>query len=340
MAKSTTDPAASDRTSTPVIAAVIPCYREKAHVLDVIRAIGPEVSKIIAVDDACPDGTGAFISEMIDDDRVVVIRHDINKGVGGATMTGYKAALEMGIDIVVKVDGDGQMEPALIPDIARPVIDGEADYAKGNRLHRREAAQGMPLIRLVGNMALTLCSKLSSGYWSIMDPTNGYTAIHTAVIRELPLDDIAPGYYFESDMLFHLGLLDAVVQDVPMRARYGAEDSHLSIRRIFWRFLRGHLSNGWRRLIDTYLVRDAGIATVEFILGTLLLIGGIIFGAINWAISLMTGETATAGTVVLAALPILIGVQLLIAFIGHDTRREPTHPIHPSLLHQDRLKSQ
>lgn len=312
------------------IAVVVPCYREKNHILDVLAAIGPEVAAIFVVDDACPDNTGDFVEANTKDSRITVCRNPANQGVGGATVTGYKAALAAGADIIVKLDGDGQMDPALIPSLVLPVQHHEADYAKGNRLHRRDSARGMPVVRLLGNMGLTLMSKLSSGYWDIMDPTNGFTAIHAGVVRALPLDDIAKGFFFESDLLYRLAQLNAVVTDVSMRAKYGEEVSQLVVHRVFWTFLKGHLCNTWRRLVDTYFVREIGIASLELLLGMILLPAGILFGAYHWLLSFTTGAYASAGTVVLAALAIIIGVQLLLAFIGHDTRRQPTQPVHLS----------
>ncbi|MBO6519988.1 MAG: glycosyltransferase family 2 protein [Rhodospirillales bacterium] len=310
------------------VAVVVPCYREKNHILDVLAGIGDDVTTIYVVDDACPDGTGDFVEENAKDPRIKVCRNPANQGVGGATLSGYRAALADGCDIIVKLDGDGQMDPALIHSLIAPIRRHEADYTKGNRLHRRDAARGMPFVRLLGNMGLTLMSKLSSGYWDIMDPTNGFTAIHADVARQLPIDDMAKGYFFESDMLFRLSGLNAVVRDVPMRARYGEEVSHLVVHRVFGPFFFGHLRNTWRRLIDTYFVREVGIASLELILGALLLPAGAFYGAFHWWRSIATGVPATAGTAILSAMPIIVGVQLLLAFIGHDTRRQPTQPIH------------
>jgi len=185
------------------VAVAIPCYKVTRHVLSVIGAIGPEVESIYAVDDACPEGSGGFIEKNNTDPRVRVLYHVENQGVGGAVITAYKAALIDGIDVVVKIDGDGQMNPALVPNFVRAIVRGKADYTKGNRFYRPESLRSMPWLRLFGNAGLSFVNKMSTGYWPIMDPTNGYTAIHTAVLRELPLDKLARGYFFESDMLYH-----------------------------------------------------------------------------------------------------------------------------------------
>ncbi len=325
MARSQVTPAS---TSGIKIAVVVPCYREKNHILDVLAGIGPEISAIYVIDDACPDHTGDFVAANVTDKRVQVLRNPENLGVGGSTLNGYRAALSDGAEIIVKVDGDGQMDPSLIPVLIQPILSHQADYAKGNRLHRRGEVRNMPAVRLIGNMGLTLLSKLSSGYWDIMDPTNGYTAIHAAVARNLPHDDIAKGYFFESDMLFRLYELNAVVRDVSMRAKYGEEVSHLVVHRVFWAFLFGHLRNSWRRIIDTYFIREIGIASLELLIGAVLFPAGCLYGAFRWWQSIHTGVPATAGTAILSAMGIIVGVQLLLAFLGHDTRRVPTNPVH------------
>ena len=315
----------------PRVAVVIPCYREVDHVADVISGIGQEVVRIIVVDDACPDHTGEHVRAQCTDPRVEVIVHERNLGVGGATLTGYRRAIEAGVDIVIKLDGDGQMDPALIPALIEPIVEGEADYAKGNRFHTLDLVTEMPALRIAGNLLLSFACKLSSGYWNIFDPTNGYTAIHTKVAERLPFEKISKGYFFESDMLFRLNLLRAVVADIPMRARYGNERSGLKIGRVIFEFTARHWINTTKRIFYSYFLRDFNAASVELVLGTLLFGFGGIFGALKWYESSTTGIVTTAGTVFIAALPIILGSQMLIAFLDFDTRNIPDTPIHRRL---------
>jgi len=169
-----------------VTGVVVPCFQVGAGVLDVIGAIGPEVQRIYVVDDACPDRTGDLVENESNDPRVTVIRHEENQGVGAAVISGYRRALEESCDVVVKLDGDGQMDPALIPRFVRPIAEGRADYTKGNRFFYLESARSMPWGRMQGNILLSFLTKVSSGYWRIFDPTNGYTAIHAKVLSHLP----------------------------------------------------------------------------------------------------------------------------------------------------------
>lgn len=315
----------------PRISVVIPCYRVVAHVADVIARIGSEVTRIYCVDDGCPDGSGQHVAETVRDPRVTVVRNENNLGVGGATMAGYRRALADGADIVVKLDGDGQMDPALIPRLVRPIANGRADYAKGNRFFDLSSLTRMPRSRLFGNAVLSFVTKLSSGYWQIVDPTNGFTAIHARPLAVLPLDKISRRYFFESDMLFRLNTLGAVVEDVPMDAVYGDERSNLRISQVWREFAVRNLVNFNKRVFYNYFLRGFSVASTELIVGTAALAFGVVFGAVEWTSSVSSGTPVTAGTVMLAALPVMLGVQLLLSFLAFDMRSVPTVPLHQRL---------
>jgi glycosyltransferase involved in cell wall biosynthesis len=310
------------------VAVVIPSYRVTRHILGVLAAIGPEVARIYVVDDKCPDGSGALVRAQCSDPRVVVVEHSENQGVGGAVMSGYQAAIRDGMQIMVKVDGDGQMDPALIPQFVAPILNGEADYTKGNRFFDLEQIHQMPKLRLFGNAVLSLMTKLSSGYWDLFDPTNGYTAIHADAARHLPFDKISKRYFFETDILFRLNTLRAVVQDVPMDAHYGDEVSNLSISKVVTEFMAKHVRNFGKRLFYNYYLRDMSLASLELPLGVGLLAWGTIYGAVNWIASAKAGVATAPGTVMLSALPVLMGVQLVLAFLAYDIASVPRRAIH------------
>ncbi|MDN4548026.1 glycosyltransferase family 2 protein [Pseudomonas sp. C32] len=312
---------------SPKVAVVIPSYKVKNHILSVIEAIGQEVSKIYVIDDCCPDGTGDFVENNCNDERLVVIRHIENQGVGGAVMTGYQAAIEEDVDIIIKVDGDGQMNPRLIPSLISPIIDGRADYTKGNRFFDLEEIRAMPNLRLFGNAALSFMTKLSSGYWNLFDPTNGFTAIHRNVAKSLPFNKISHRYFFETDMLFRLNTLRAVVVDVPMSAKYGDEISNLKISKIIGEFSIKHTRNFAKRIFYNYYLRDMSLASIELPLGLSFLLFGLTFGTYQWINSANTGLPSSAGTVMLSALPVIIGLQLTLAFLGYDINSVPNNPL-------------
>jgi len=313
------------------IAVVVPCFRAREQVLDVLARIGPECRSIYVVDDACPEGSGKHVQANCRDARVRVLFHSANQGVGGATLSGYRAALADGAEVLVKLDADGQMDPALIPNLVAPILVGEADYAKGNRFFELEGLSAMPLVRLVGNSLLSFLNKLSSGYWEIFDPTNGFTALHAAVARRLPLDKISRRYFFESDLLFRLGTLRAVVADVPMSAVYGSEKSGLVVRSALFEFGWKHLVNTAKRVFYGYYLRDFSFASMELVLGALLVAGGTWFGVAQWQAGSRLGVPSSSGPVMLAALPILLGVQLLLGFLNHDMQNSPRQVIHRRL---------
>ena len=313
------------------IVVVIPCYRVKAQILDVLERIGPEVTQVYVIDDACPEASGQWVQDHCRDTRVKVLWHSSNLGVGGAMKTGYAEALRSGADVVVKLDGDGQMDPSLIPQFVAPILKEQADYTKGNRFYDLEKIGQMPKLRLFGNALLSLMAKLSTGYWNLFDITNGYIAIHTKVLQRLPLHKISNRYFFETDMLFRLNTVRAVALDIPMDAVYGDEKSNLKIKNILFEFGIKHVQNLSKRIFYNYFLRDMTVASLELLGGTLLIFFGIIFGGIHWIHSVATGITTPAGTVMLAALPSLIGLQLLLAFIGFDVANVPRRPVHMDL---------
>lgn len=315
----------------PHVAVVLPCFRVSGQILSVIERIGPECAAIYAVDDCCPEASGEAVEAGCFDPRVTVLRHEANQGVGGAMITGFRRALADGADIVIKIDGDGQMDPALIPSFIAPIAEGQADYVKGNRFFSPEDVRAMPRTRLLGNLALSFLTKLSSGYWTIFDPNNGYVAIDAKVLACLPLDKISRRYFFESDMLFRLNTLRARVVDLPMQACYSDETSSLDPLKMVPHFLKRHLVNAFKRITYSYFLRDFSIASLELVAGVLMLGFGLIFGAATWIANMHHGVATPTGTVMLAALPVLMGVQFLLAFAGFDIASTPASPIGPLL---------
>jgi glycosyltransferase involved in cell wall biosynthesis len=309
------------------IAVVIPSYRVTRHILPLLARIGPEAWRIFVVDDACPDRSGDHVEAGCNDPRVVVLRNPVNLGVGGAVLAGYAAAAAAGADAIVKIDGDGQMDPALIPMFVAPIVAGEADYTKGNRFFDLARIRRMPPARIFGNAVLSFMTKLSSGYWDLFDPTNGYTAIDARVAALLPADRISRRYFFETDMLFRLNTFRAVVQDVPMDAHYGDEVSGLRISRILGEFLFKHARNFCKRIFYNYYLRDFSAASLELAAGLGLSAFGAGFGAYHWWLSASEGTTTPTGTVMLAVLPVLVGLQLLLAFLSQDVANTPRLPI-------------
>ena len=320
---------------TARIAVVIPCYKVTDHIPDVIKNIDSTIWKIYVVDDACPEQSGKLVASQIADSRVKIIYNPVNLGVGGSVMVGYRSAIADGANIIVKIDGDGQMDPRLIPHFIKPILQGEADYTKGNRFFNLEDVHSMPRARLLGNALLSLLSKMSTGYWDLFDPTNGFTAIHAKVARYLPMEKISQRYFFESDILFRLNTLRAVVIDIPMEAKYGNETSNLKIGKIIGEFFSKHIRNSIKRIFYNYYLRDMSIASLELPIGLLLLIFGVIYGSYHWIISARADITTPSGTVMLSALSILMGVQFTLAFLNYDIAQTPRRILHNRLNRAD-----
>jgi len=313
---------------THKIAVVVPSYKVRAHILDVIAGIGPECQLVYVIDDHCPEGSGEYVERNCRDSRVHVLRNARNLGVGGAVLAGYRQAIADGADIIVKIDGDGQMDPSLLPTFVAPILAGSADYTKGNRFFDLTSLSTMPKLRIFGNAALSFMAKLSTGYWNLFDPTNGYTAIHARVAEHIPFDKISTRYFFESDLLFRLNTLRAVVVDIPMDARYADEVSNLHIRRIVGEFFLKNIRNTFKRVFYNYFLRDFSVASLELIFGLPMLIFGVAFGISSWSAFSHSGIAAPSGTVMLAALPVLLGFQLLLAFLSYDISAIPRTVLH------------
>ena len=306
------------------IAVVIPCFNSRDTILEVVKSIPESIKLIICVDDASPDQVGQFLIENSKDPRVIVIRNSVNLGVGGATIRGWRQIIEsdLGIKYIIKIDSDGQMNHIDLADFVKPLRNRDADFVKGNRFFNLSDLDGMPLIRIIGNAILSFFSKLSTGYWTVMDPTNGAICISTDMLRKLPLDRIDKRWFFESDLLFYLYLEEAVVQDFPISSNYGFEKSNLRIRRIVFSFLWKHLRNACKRYLYVYILRHFQVATLYLPLGLILLLFGTLKGLTSLLHSSKSNVPTVAGTTSLVAISIIAGMQLLLAFIAQDGSRE------------------
>jgi len=305
---------------------VIPAYRAASTIGEVLRSIPQAVRWIVVVDDGSTDDLGSAI-RAVGDGRTDLVTHDRNRGVGAAVLTGYERALQLSAEIIVKIDADGQMDPAYIPQLAAPIASGAADYTKGNRfLHGREL-RSMPTTRRYGNVGLSFLTKLATGYWPIFDPTNGFTAIHASVARLLDRTNIAERYFFETSMLVELSRLRAVVSDVYIPARYAGEKSSLDPGRAAVGFPLPLLRAFVRRIRRDYFVRDFTAVSLYVAVGSLLLFFGAVWGIWYWVSSIQTRVAATTGTVMIAVLPVILGVQLLLQAATLDIQGVPTKVI-------------
>jgi len=275
------------------------------------------VDRVYVVDDASPDGT-AERARAFGDSRIEVVRHERNRGVGAAILTGYERALADGIDVTCVMAGDNQMDPAELETLARPVVRGEVDYAKANRLFSGEAWRVIPRYRYIGNAILSLLTKIASGYWHVADSQSGYTAISRQVLEQLDRDRIYRGYGFPNDMLVHLNVWNARVRDFPARPVYGVgERSGIKLRsvvpRISWLLLKGFL---WR-LREKYVIRDFHPLVFFYAFGFVMTVAGLALGVVETALRI-AGNAVSVGTVVLVALLLIAGSQFTLFAMWFD----------------------
>jgi len=304
------------------VAVAIPAFRAEASIGAVIGTLPALVDRIVVVDDASPDGTSK-VMEALADPRLTVLRHGRNLGVGGAMKTALRHCLALDVDVVVKVDADGQMDPEQLPQLLDALVDTGCDYAKGNRFLDEHALTAMPRLRLFGNVALSFLTKMASGYWHVFDPQNGYVACRASILRRLDLEAIADDYFFENDMLVHLNILEGRVVDVPMPARYGGERSSMRIAVVLRRFPLRLMSRLRKRIWQRYVIRDFSPVALFLLLGAPMMLAGIVFGAWAWYESSKTGIVASTGRVMLSVLPIVIGFQLLLQAVLLDIHSSP-----------------
>ena len=299
------------------VAVVVPAYDEETLVVETLRGIPEFVDRVYVVDDASRDGTGERAGDL-GDARVEVIRHERNAGVGAAIVTGYRRALEEGVDVTCVMAADNQMDPAELHELVEPVARGEVEYAKANRLVSGEAWKIIPRTRYLGNAVLSLLTKIASGYWHVADSQAGYTAISRDALERLDLDQVYPRYGFPNDMLVHLNVQNARVRDVPSRPIYHVgEESGIRLRsvvpRISWLLFKAF----WWRLGQKYVIRDFHPLVFFYVFGVLMTVAGFLLGVIEVVLRI-AGNQIPAATIVLVAVLLIAGIQLTLFAMWFD----------------------
>ncbi len=299
------------------VGVVVPAYDEEALIAATLSGISPLVDRIVVVDDGSTDRTSERALEL-GDPRVEVLSHERRSGVGAATVTGYRRALADGMDVVVVMNGDNQMDPDDLPTLVEPVARGELDYSKANRLSTGQAWQLIPKTRFFGNAILSMLTKVASGYWHVADSQSGYTAVSRGMLEQLDLDDIYTNYGFPNDMLVHLNVWNARVRDFPSRPIYGVgERSNMRYRhvvpRIAWLLLKGFF---WR-LWEKYVKRDFHPLVFFYVMGFIATVAGVLLGLVVVGYRI-AGYSIPIATVVLVALLVISGLQFTLFAMWFD----------------------
>lgn len=322
------------------IAVIIPCFKVRAHIESLIERIPEYVDWILCVDDCCPEQSGLAVKQLQLDRNIKVLFHSTNGGVGAAMKSGLLEAKLLGCDVAVKIDGDNQMNPADIARFVNPIILGLCDYTKGNRFFELDSLLSMPKRRIFGNVCLSFMSKLSSGYWNLFDPTNGFTAIHLSILEYIQIEKVNDRYFYESDMLFRLYNFRCVVKDITIKAHYADEVSNLKILPTIPLFLVGHSLNFFKRIFYNYILRDFNFASLCLIFGVPIILFGCFLSVNFWWMSFQTGNFNSAGSVVLCALLIIVGMQLVLSFLNYDLSNIPKVPVHTSIVQSETKEQQ
>lgn len=301
------------------VSVLIPCYNVESQIVSVISSIPSFVTSIIVVNDKSTDNTANILMELSkQNDRVKIIDHEFNLGVGGAMKTAFRQALKSDCTHFIKLDGDGQMDTRFIPELVEIVDKDRIEFSKGNRFFDLDNISKMPLIRRFGNIGLGFLVKAASGYWNIFDPTNGYFCISRSALCKLNIDNLANRYFFESSLIIELYYIGADIKDVVMPAIYGDEKSNLSITKTLFSFPIKLLKAFIKRIVYRYFLFDFNICSIYILFGTPMLIFGIFFGGINWIYYSNLAVSAPVGTVILSLLTIVLGFQLLLSAIQYD----------------------
>lgn len=305
-----------------MICCIIPAYKATQSVCEVVSRTIEFCDRVLVVDDRCPEGSGRLVAEhFASDSRVEVLFREKNGGVGAALKTGIERALAAGADFIIKIDADGQMDPAFIRNIV-DVLESDTTiaYAKGNRFSNADVLSRMPKIRLFGNAVLSLLVKLSSGYWNLLDPTNGYIGFNARFLRAIPWSRFANRYFLEISVLCEFGLKRLRIAEIAMPTIYGEETSSLSIRRVMLEFPPRLTHYFFRRITAQYFGHDTNIGTVYLALGLLCGLFSLIYGSYEWYVSAASHTFRSTGTVMLAAAPMLVGLQLWLNALMYDVQ--------------------
>lgn len=303
------------------IAISIPAYNEEKLIARTIQTLPEWVDLAVVVDDASTDRTSEVVREL-NDPRVILLRNEENHGIGYTVIRGYKRAMEEGADILCLMAGDAQCDPAYLHSLIDAVLNGECEYAKANRFFHREDLKAMPAFRRFGNVVMSIVTKFATGYYSMSDSQNSYSAARAETLKRVDLDDISPRYEFENSQWLHFSLANVKIKDIPVPAVYGEEESTIPMVSFVSRALRVMFRGFFRRIWEKYVLYSFHPIALFLFFGSIMLLWSLVFG--SWvAIDSLGDETASTGTVMLVVLPFLMGFQLVLSAIVLDIQAEP-----------------
>ncbi len=306
-------------------AVVIPYYNASNHIANVVAKLPDSIFAVIIVDDVSKEVLPEKdIRDSINPKtELVILRNDLNLGVGGATKRGFQYAITMNVDVVVKVDADDQMDTSFIPQLLKPLLKNKAEMSKGNRFRDLEALKKMPFTRRFGNLFLSFLTKIATGYWNNFDPTNGFIAIKVSVLKKIDINKLSNRYFFETSLISELYFVKARIKDVAMPAIYGDEKSSMRLWTIPVSFSLRLFKLFIKRLVKQYLLYDFCLGSIYLIIGLPLFLFGVIFGVYEWTHYASMNVPAPTGTIMVVALTVILGFQLLLQGLQYDVINAP-----------------
>lgn len=304
----------------PNIFVVIPYYNASKHIESVVSKLPDYLKGVIIVDDQSKEALPDVFSSH---ELVTIVTNEKNLGVGGATIHGFKVALELGADIVIKLDADDQMDSSYLPDLIQPIVDGKCEMAKGNRFRDFDALKKMPFGRRFGNLVLSFLTKTATGYWNNFDPTNGFFAISGKALKKITFSNLSERYFFETSLLAELYNQNARIKDVGMPAIYGDEKSSMRVWQMPFVFIPKLFSSFVKRIFKTYFIYDFNVCSLYLLLGVPLFLFGIVYGSYIWWYYASNEILTPTGTIMIITLSIILGFQLLLQAIQYDILKAP-----------------
>jgi len=305
------------------IAVVIPCYKVETQIQKVVAEIPDYITSIILVNDASPDKTGEVLAHLAEgNSKITVLNHFENQGVGGAMITGFQEAIKQNNEVVIKIDGDGQMDISYFEKMLHTIFEGKYNFVKGNRFFDQKMLRKMPAIRRIGNMGMGFLTRMASGYWNIFDPTNGFFCIDTSLLKRVDFSRISKRFFFESSLLIELYYANAKIKDIAMPAIYAEEKSNLSIWRTLFTFPPKLFKAFLRRIWLRYFIYDFNIGSLYIFFGVPLFLFGLIFGIVKWIHYASLHASSPTGTIMIAVISLVLGFQMILAAIQYDINAE------------------
>lgn len=304
-------------------AITVAAFNEEKLIAKTINALPDFIDEIFVVNDGSTDKTQKVVEKLASDNKkITLLNNEQNRGVGFTVTRGLKAARDKKYDLIAVTAGDAQCDPNYLAKMADTLLDEGWDYVKANRFKNLDALRRMPKHRRIGNIIITIMTKFATGYYSIFDTQNGYGVFTLDVLERLPFELIGERYDYENTMLIALSVIDAQIKDHPVPAIYGDEESTIKLLPTVWRAVKVLFFGFWRRIYYKYIIFDFHPISLFLLSGLVLMLFGFGFGLYIAAVRILSDISPSTGTVMISAIPLLVGFQLFLTAMIMDVNNE------------------